>query len=308
VLARALHDTGHEVIVLSRRQLSLPWRVTGWDGETPGAWHADIDGSDVVINLAGRSVNCRYTDRSRAAILESRVKSTRAVGNAVRLARRPPRVWLQASTATIYAHRYDEGNDELTGVIGGHEPDAPRAWRFSIDVARTWEAALAECATPATRKLALRSALIMSPEPGGIFASLLGLVRLGLGGAAGDGRQFVSWIHYEDFVRAVRWLIDRKDLEGVVNVASPHPLPNAAFMRVLREAAGMPLGAPATRWMLAVGAAILRTEIELVLKSRRVIPRRLVESGFSFQYLHWADAAPALVDEWRRGRSRKEAA
>jgi uncharacterized protein (TIGR01777 family) len=209
-------------------------------------------------------------------------------------AARPPRVWLQASTATLYSHRYDGPNDEANGVIGGREEDAPDTWKFSIDVAQAWERACAEAQVPATRKVLLRSAMTMSPDPGGVFDTLLGLVRRGLGGAAGDGRQFVSWIHGDDFVRAVQWLIEHDDLEGVVNLASPHPLPNAEFMRILREAAGVRFGLPATSWMLEIGAVFLRTETELILKSRRVVPHRLLERGFAFQYPHWPDAARQL--------------
>jgi uncharacterized protein len=214
--------------------------------------------------------------------------------DAIARARRPPRVWLQASTATIYAHRYDAANDERTGVLGGAEPGAPSTWVFSIDVARAWERALDEAVTPATRKVALRSAMTMSPDRGGIFDTLRGLVRRGLGGRAGDGRQYVSWIHHADFVSAVRFLIARDDVAGPVNLASPHPLPNAEFMRVLREAAGVRVGLPATRWMLELGAVFMKTETELILKSRRVVPGRLVDLGFPFAYPHWPEAAREL--------------
>jgi uncharacterized protein len=149
----------------------------------------------------------------------------------------------------------------------------------------------------------LRSAMTMSPDAGGIFDTLLGLVRRGLGGQAGGGRQFISWIHEEDFVRAVRWLIDRDRLDGVVNLASPHPLPNAAFMRVLREACGVPIGLPATRWMLEIGAIFMRTETELILKSRRVVPRRLLDDGFVFTHAEWADAARDLCQRWKQQAS-----
>ena len=299
IVARAMHAEGHEVVVLGRTPVPAPWRVTIWDGTTVGAWAAEIDGSDVVLNLAGRSVNCRYTARNRQEILHSRVASTRAVGEAIAAAKRPPRVWLQASTATLYAHRYDAGNDEFSGVIGGHEEHAPETWKFSIDVAQAWERACAEAQVPATRKVVLRSAMTMSPDAGGIFDTLLGLVRRGLGGAAGDGRQFVSWIHGDDFVRAVRWLIDHDDFEGVVNVASPHPLPNAEFMRILRDAAGVRIGLPASRWMLEIGAVFLRTETELILKSRRVVPRRLLDRGFAFSYPRWPEAARQLCGDRR---------
>ena len=242
VLAQALHRQGHDVVVLSRQARTLPWRVVQWDGKALGAWAAEVDGSDVVINLTGRSVNCRYTPEHRREIIDSRVGPTRLVGAAIASARRPPAVWLQASTATIYTHRYDAPNDEVCGAIGGDESDAPPSWTFSIDVARAWERAFTESHTPNTRKVALRSAMTMIPSSEGIFDTLLMLVRRGLGGKAGDGRQFVSWIHYEDFVRATEWLIAHQEIEGVVNVTSPHPLPNADFMRILREAYGIRAG------------------------------------------------------------------
>ena len=303
VLARAFHDDGHDVVVLSRRRFARPWRVVGWDGATLGAWQHEVDGSDVVINLTGRSVNCRYNAANRKAILDSRVVSTRVVGEAIANAARAPRVWLQASTATIYAHRYDGANDEHTGLLGGGEPAAPSTWRFSIDVARAWEDAFGEAVTERTRKIALRSAMTLSPDAGGVFDTLVGLVRRGLGGPAGDGRQFMSWIHHEDFVAAVRWLIDRDDIDGVVNVASPNPLPNAEFMRLLREACGVPFGLPAREWMLEIGAVFMRTETELILKSRRVVPARLLEHGFKFRFPIWNAAAQDLCRQWKKIRT-----
>ncbi len=295
MLARALHRDRHDVVVLSRRRQTRPWRVMAWDGRNAGGWHSELDGADAVINLAGRSVNCRYNPRNRSEILQSRVLSTRAIGEAVAAAARPPRVWLQASTATIYAHRYDAANDERSGIVGGSEPDAPSTWRFSIDVARAWERTFEEAAAPRTRKVALRSAMTMSPDRGGVFATLVRLARLGLGGRAGDGRQFVSWIHAVDFVAAVRWLIAHEEIEGVVNVASPNPLPNAEFMRVLRGACGVPFGLHAASWMLELGALFMRTETELILKSRRVVPARLLDAGFDFRFPKWPDAARDLI-------------
>jgi len=295
LLASAFGSEGHEVVVLSRRSLPGPWRVVEWDGVNPGAWTAEVDGCDVVINLAGRSVNCRYTAKNRRDILESRVRSTRAIGRAITTAREPPGVWVQASTATIYAHRYDAPNDERTGLIGGSEPDAPEKWRFSIEVATAWEQAANELELARTRRVLVRSAIVMSPLPGGTFALLRRLVRLGLGGREGDGRQFVSWIHHEDWVRAVEWLIAHIRDWRALNLTSPQPLTNDQFMRTLRRVAGMPIGLPATRWMLEAGALVLRTETELILKSRRVIPTRLIESGFAFQFPEWPAAAEDLV-------------
>jgi uncharacterized protein len=306
MLARAFHDEGHDVVVFSRRPRVLPWRVVEWDGATSGPWIQDLDGADVLINLTGRSVNCRYHATNRREILDSRVLSTRVLGEALVHLRRPPRVWLQASTATIYAHRHDAPNDEISGIIGGGEVDAPSTWRFSIDVARAWEQAFDEVAAPATRKVTLRSAMTMSPDRGGVFDALLALVRRGQGGQLGDGRQFMSWVHEEDFIGAVRWLMAHDEIDGVVNVSSPNPTPNAEFMRALRDAWGMRVGLPTPEWILEIGALFLRTESELVLKSRRVVPRRLLERGFVFAYPHWPDAARDLCRAWlssRRGGS-----
>ena len=294
VLARAFHEDGHEVAVLSRRGAKLPWRVVKWDTETLGEWASEIDGADVVINLAGRSVNCRYNENNRTEMMDSRVDSTRVVGEAISKAANPPRVWLQASTATIYAHSYNAPNDDVTGIIGGNEPDAPDTWNFSIDVATAWERVTNEADTPHTRKVLMRSAMIMSPDRGGIFDTMLGLVRLGLGGTAADGRQYISWIHDLGFIRSIYWLIDHEELSGPVNLASPNPLPNKEFMRVTREAWGMPIGLPAAKWMLELGAFLMRSETELILKSRRVIPKRLTDSGFEFQFPEWRAAAEDL--------------
>ena len=306
ILARALHDQGHEVVVLGRNPGDTPWPSARWDAATLGPWTHELEGAEAVINLAGRSVDCRYGKRNRQAILDSRVITTRLVGQAIARARRPPRVWLQASTATIYAHRYDAANDEQSGLLGGAGSAAPDAWRFSVEVAKAWEREVEKASTPATRKVLLRSAMTMSPDSGGVFATLLNLVRLGLGGTAGNGRQYVSWIHEADFVRAVYWLIDR-DVAGPVNLASPHPLPNAEFMKVLREAWGAGFGLPAKEWMLAVGAFFLRTETELILKSRRVIPARLLDGGFDFRYPRWAEAARELCEKCRMGEGHGKA-
>lgn len=302
VLAREFIRRGHEVVVLSRKAASAPCRIVPWDARTLGDWAAELDGAGVVINLAGRSVNCRYTEANRREIIDSRAESTRVVGEAIARAKRPPPVWLQASTATLYAHRYDAPNDEATGIIGGDEAGAPETWRFSIDVVRRWEKALDDAVTPKTRKVKLRSAMTMSPDAGGIFDTLLGLVRRRLGGQAGDGKQYVSWIHEADFIPAIYWLIEHKEIYGPVILASPKPLPNAEFMRALREASGVSFGLPATRWMLEIGAFFMRTETELILKSRRVYPGRLLQGGFVFKYPDWSEAARELCQRWRETR------
>ena len=300
LLAAHFHAQGHKVMVIARHAQPAAWPVIIWDGQSLGDWTRAVDGADVVINLAGRSVNCRYTDANRREIKESRVRSTQAIGLAIAQASRPPDLWINASTATIYRHALDRPMDEPTGELGGIEPGAPSTWRFSIDVATSWEQAFFSASTPATRKIALRSAMVMSPDRSGIFDTLRGLVMRRLGGRAGSGRQFVSWIHELDFVNAVDFLMVRPDLAGCINVCSPNPLPNRDFMGALRRACGVRLGLPATKWILELGAIFLRTETELILKSRRVVPGRLLEAGFTFRYPDWPEAAEDLAHRWRR--------
>jgi uncharacterized protein (TIGR01777 family) len=304
ILDRAFTKAGHEVVILTRRPAGA--REVRWDGETPGPWIAEIDGSDVVVNLAGRSVSCRYTDDNLRAMMDSRVLSTRVVGQAIAAAERPPRVWLQMSTATIYAHRFDAANDEATGQIGGAEPGVPGYWAFSVDIAKAWEREQQAAETPYTRKVALRSAMVMSPDRGGVFDYLLWMARLGLGGPVAGGRQYVSWIHDRDFVRAVEFLIDRDDLAGPVNLAAIEPLPQRAFMRVLRTAWGVPVGLPATKLMAEIGALAIRTDTELLLKSRRVVPGRLVDASFDFGFAQWPAASDDLVRRVRAERTQRQ--
>jgi uncharacterized protein len=300
ILARAFRARGDDVVVLSRGGAG-EGGVVEWDGRSQGAWAGEVDGADVVINLAGRSVNCRYSEANLEAMMRSRVDSTRAVGLAIERAAAPPRAWLQMSTATIYADRRDAPNDEATGLIGGDEPGVPGYWKRSIDIALAWEQAQAEVKTPRTRKVALRAAMVMSPDPGGIFDVLLRLTRAGLGGPIAGGTQFVSWIHDRDFVRAIEFLIDHDELDGPVNLAAPAPLPQRDFMAALRAAWGRRPGLPATRWMVRVGAFFLRTDAELVLKSRRVVPGRLLDAGFAFEQPSWPHAARDLVARRRAG-------
>jgi uncharacterized protein len=302
ILHRALTEAGHDVVVLTRH----PARdhEVRWDGETLGPWAGAIDGSDLVVNLAGRGVNCRYTPASLQAMMDSRVNSARVVGEAITAAARPPRVWLQMSTATIYAHRFDAPNDETTGVIGGGEPGVPPYWAYSVKIATSWERAQRRAATPHTRKVALRAAIVMSPDRGGAFDVLSRLARLGLGGPVAGGRQYVSWIHDQDFARAVQFLAGRDDISGAVNLAAPHPLTQRQFMQALRAAWGVPVGLPATAWMAELGAIALRSDTELLLKSRRVVPGRLLAAGFSFGHPQWPDSASDLVQRARAERRR----
>ena len=307
MLARHFHGQGHAVTVLSRKPMSQKrdmghpdlWRVVVWDGVSRGDWVAELEGSDVCINLTGRSVNCRYNAANREEIYDSRVVSTRLLNEVIGGLERPPAVWLNASTATIYRHALDRPMDEFTGEYGGNEAGAPDTWNFSIEVAKAWEEVFFYVETPRTRKVALRSAMTFSPDAGGVFDVFLGLVRRGLGGTTGKGTQYVSWIHEVDFIRAIELLIADERFKGPVNLAAPNPLPNREFMRALREAWGIGFGLPAAEWMVEIGTWAMRTESELVLKSRRVVPGRLLEAGFEFEYAEWPVAARELVGRWR---------
>ena len=280
-LATRFSEGDSEVVVLTRAPLARLDRVkeVSWDGKSLGDWAKLVDGADAVINLTGRSVDCRYTEANRRAIIASRVDSTRVLGEEIARCPKPPRVWLNASSATIYKHTSTTPMDEAGET--GATPSAKD--EFSVEVIRQWESALDAAWTPATRKIALRITMVFGAA-GGVFPVLRRLARFGLGGRMGSGRQFVSWLHIADFLRAVEWLLAQEDFSGPVNLAAPNPLPNAEMMQLLREAVGMPFGLPATEWMLEVGAVFLRTETELILKSRRVVPGRLLAAGFQFEF------------------------
>jgi uncharacterized protein len=307
VLSRHFSAEGHEVVILARSHhapgtpagetinaSAAQPRTVVWDGVGLGDWIEELEGADVLINLAGRSVNCRYGPKNRREIMQSRVRTTIVLGKAIGKVAAPPRLWMNASTATIYRHSFDREMDEA-GEIGGNEPDVPSLWRFSIEVATGWESSFFACETPKTRKIALRTAMLMSPDEGGTFDLLLRLVRFGLGGASGTGTQYVSWIHDADLTRAISYLIDNEEFSGPVNLAAPAPIPNRDFIRAIREAWGVRFGLPAAKWMLEMGAIALRTETELLLKSRRVIPGKLLEAGFRFTFSEWNEAVQDLV-------------
>ena len=304
ILARYFRSAGHCVIVLSRNPRPAPWRMVQWDGTSAGEWISELEGSDVCINLAGRSVNCRYTPKNRRTIYDSRIRSTRLLHDVIAALSQPPRIWVNASTATIYRHSLDRAMNEIDGELGGNEPGVPDTWNFSIDVAKSWEQAFFSVTTPRTRQVAIRSAMTFSPDRGGVFDVLLGLVRRGLGGTQGPGNQFVSWIHESDFARAIDLLIVREEFSGVVNISSPNPLPNRDFLRALREAWGTVIGLPVSASMLEIGCFLMRTESELVLKSRRVVPCHLLNAGFEFSFPEWPAAARELVGRWRENRAR----
>jgi uncharacterized protein (TIGR01777 family) len=304
MLARYFQDRGHHVTVLTRGPYTAPWQTVHWDGVHEGPWIETLEGADACINLAGHSVNCRYHAENRRKIYDSRIGTTTLLNRVIAGLEAPPRVWLNASTATVYRHALDRPMDEATGELGGHEwiskrRRAPDTWNFSIRVAKDWETAFFAPPTPRTRKVGLRSAIVFSPVPGGAFATFLNLVRIGLGGTQGNGRQFVSWIHETDFARAIDFLIAREDLSGPVNISAPNPLPNREFMAALRDAWDMPNGLPAPWPLLEIAAFLMRTESELVLKSRRVIPTRLLEAGFQFEFPTWPEAAEDLVRQYK---------
>ena len=300
LLARHLHAAGHDVTVLSRTPKPAPWHTLRWDGATlDPAWTSLLEGADAVVHLSGKSVNCRYTARNRKEIIDSRVLPTRVLGRAIEQCASPPKLWMNASTSTFYRDSYDMPQDEERGEIGGSEPGVPDTWRFSIEVARRWEEAFYSSATPATRKIAMRTSMTMSPDPGSVFRVLSNLVRRGLGGRQGTGRQYVSWISDIDFCRATDFLFEHPEIAGPVDFTVPHPLPNRDFMAALRRAWGVRLGLPATKWMLGIGTFLLRTESELVLKSRRVMPGVLTRAGFEFTLPAWPEAARELVRRTR---------
>lgn len=287
-LARYFGSRDHEIIILTRRPKVRKDRVreVEWDGETIGAWTRELQGAAALINLAGVSVNCRYHARNRARILDSRVNTTHVLGQAISRMAHPPLVWLNASTATIYRHTFGPAWTE-SGEIGSH-PDARDA--FSIEAATAWERAFNEAPATTTRKVVLRSALVLGHGNNSVFPVLRRLTRLGLGGRMGSGRQFVSWIHELDFCRAVEFLIEHDEISGVVNLAAPNPLRNKDMMQTLRQVCGASCGLPTPEWLLELGAFLFRTETELVVKSRRVVPRRLLDHHFQFQFTHIRDA------------------
>jgi uncharacterized protein (TIGR01777 family) len=306
MLARHFQERGHRVTVLTRGPYAAPWQTVHWDGEHGGDWIETLEGADVCINLAGRSVNCRYNAANRQAIYESRIRSTRLLNQVISRLADPPRLWLNASAATLYQRALDPDGVDLprdeTSPVGGTEPAAER-WsggrEFSKRVVRDWEAAFFNPETPRTRKVALRSGVVFSPTPGSVFAALSNLVRLGLGGTQGSGRQFVSWIHESDYARAVEFIVAHEELAGPFNIAAPNPLPNREFMEALREAWGRPNGLPAPSLFIHLGAFAMRTEAELVLQSCRAVPGRLLEAGFEFEFPEWPEAAEDLTLQWR---------
>jgi uncharacterized protein (TIGR01777 family) len=295
VLAAHFEARGYELVILTRKPKVRPdsIREVFWDGESLGNWATVLEGARASINLAGVSVNCRYHARNRKRLVDSRLNSTRVLGEAIARCTNPPPVWLNSSTATIYKHTFGPAWDE-SGEIGGC---AEAKDLFSIEIATAWERAFNEANTPRTRKLLLRSAMVLGHAQNSVLPNMLRLGRLGLGGSMAGGRQFVSWIHHEDFSRAVEWLIEHEHVSGVVNLAAPNPLTNAEFMKTIRQICRMPIGLPAPQWLLEIGAFFLRTETELIIKSRRVVPGKLLANGFMFLHPQLRPAIESLVNQ-----------
>ncbi|TCJ19018.1 TIGR01777 family protein [Flaviaesturariibacter flavus] len=285
VLARHFRFNCREIVILTRRRLAGHdnVRYVEWDGRTAGDWCTELEGADAVVNLCGKEVDCRYTPVAQAGILRSRLEPTRAIGSAIRACSTAPKLWINLASATIYRHAEDRPQTESDGEYGSG---------FSVDVCRAWEAAFFEAETPATRKVALRTSFVLG-RSGGAFAKLRGLVLAGLGGHQGNGRQKVSWIHEQDFARIVEWLLEQPGADGAYNISTPKPVNNRELMRTIRKAYNIPFGISSPAWLLGIGARIIGTEPELILKSRWVLPARLEAEGFRFYY---ENLEPAIND------------
>ncbi|WP_018932175.1 TIGR01777 family oxidoreductase [Gracilibacillus lacisalsi] len=258
---------GYKVILIARKAPAITWN----DHES---MVDALENAEMVINLAGKSVNCRYHEQNKKDILQSRTGTTKLLGDAVAACENPPRLWVNASTATIYRHAEDRPMTEIDGEIGTG---------FSVDVATKWENTFFRCNTPQTRQVALRIAIVLGPD-GGVITPYKNLVKFGLGGIQGNGKQMFSWIHVEDLFQIIVFLNKHEELEGVFNCSSPNPIPNHHLMKVLREQLNRPVGLPAPTPLLELGSFFLRTETELILKSRWVIPKRLLDAGYTFRF------------------------
>lgn len=277
VLARHFIGKNWDVVILARRgdAQNRVGRIATWDGESIGPWAAELDGAHALVNLCGKSVDCRYHARNREAILQSRLGPTRLLGEALKELERPPPVWLNAASATLYRHSLDVPMDEATGQLGEG---------FSVEVCKAWEAAFFETALPATRRVALRTSMVLGHGENSVYPILARIARCGMGGKISHGQQMTSWIHEIDFARAVEFAIDDEDIRGPINLTAPAPVTNTVFMRALREALNVPFGLPHFKPLLEIAAWLMRTETELTLKSRFVVPAKLLKHRFLFCY------------------------
>ena len=275
VLIQHFKNKFEEIVILTRGKSEIKNQIkyVNWNAKSFSGWEKELENTDVVINLAGKSVDCRYTEKNKTEILASRIDSTKILNEAILQCKNPPKHFINSSTATIYRHSEDKEMDEYTGEIGND---------FSMNVAKTWEKTFYEVETQKTLKTAIRTSIVLGKN-GGAFIPLKRLTQLGLGGKNGNGKQFISWIHEKDFARAVEFIIE-KELSGSINVVSPLPVRNEEFMKKLQKEIGIPFGLLISKSMLEIGARIIKTETELVLKSRNVLPKRLTENGFEFQF------------------------
>lgn len=285
VLATHYKNICHQVIILSRQPAKTVGNVSTilWDGKSEGSWERALDGADLLINLCGKNVNCRYTEENKKAIIQSRVVPTALLGRAISKLVHLPKLWINVTSATIYRHAEDRSQDELTGEIG---------YGFSVDVCKQWEQIFFEAQTPGTRKVALRMGIVLGRNDG-VFPRLLNLVKLGLGGKQGNGQQQVSWIHEQDVAHIAEWLLQHPEMDGIINCTAPNAVKNTDLMYVIRKSYGMPFGLPSPKWLLEVGARMIGTETELILKSRWVAPQRLLNAGYPFRF---ADIQSAVSD------------
>jgi len=281
-LASYFAESGDRVSILTRHPRAA--NHIYWDGCTPGHWTSILDHADILINLAGRSVDCRYTPRNKKRITRSRIESTKVLNQAIMACPHPPTVWINASSATIYVHSEDVLMTEQTGQCGDD---------FSMTVCKQWEETFFSGSRPEVRKVAARIGIVLSPDSGA-YKKLSTLTRIGMGGRHGNGRQKFTWIHVLDFCRAIEFLAITEALAGTVNICAPQPTTNANLMRLIRTKQGMGFGLPLPVWLLAFGAAMIRTETELLLKSRNVFPERLLWAGFNFQYASIDNALEVL--------------
>ncbi|WP_293304384.1 TIGR01777 family oxidoreductase [Pedobacter sp. UBA5917] len=286
VLAKYFSQVADEVIILARKPKADNGNIKTllWDGKTMGDWVNNLSGTNLLVNLCGKNVNCRYTEQNKKEIFDSRLIPTRLLGKAINTLENPPKLWINITSATIYRHAEDHAQDEFMGEIGKG---------FSVEVCKAWESSFFENETPKTRKIALRMGIVMGLHDGA-FPRLLNLVKLGMGGKQGNGGQYMSWIHEEDTARSIDWLLNHPEIKGVVNCTAPNAVKNNVFMHSMRKAFGVGFGLPTPAWLLAIGAKIIGTETELILKSRWVKPTVLLNSGFEFKYREVGEAMEAL--------------
>lgn len=261
-------------------------RFVKWDGCNIDNWVKELEGADILINLAGKSVNCRYNETNKKEIFDSRTKSVKVLGSALKKCSTPPLLWINASSATIYRHATDKPQDEYIGEFHND---------FSVQVCKLWEETFYGQSTPSTRKVALRMAITLGT--GGVLIPYFNLLKFGLGGKQGNGKQMYSWVHIEDTCRMIEWIYDNTEIKGTYNCCSPNPVPNETFMALLRKETGHSLGLPAYTWMLKIGAPLIGTETELVLKSRWVVPTKILETGFQFKYPLLEDAFADIISK-----------